>query len=167
MELDEVLQLHAARYPMMRPTDAVKLIYQNEFGGGHLIRSRESAMEYLRREYEAVEKNPEVQLCETIGNGIVRVNLAALEEYALEKIGAAFLSSATEHRGSLERFRKKLDKLRRLTAEGMFSFDSRELDDYLAAYEAAGFPMVSHSEQYRKAYKPAYRVVRESFLRKE
>ena len=33
-----ILLTHAARYPLMEPRDAVKLIYQNEFGGGHLIR---------------------------------------------------------------------------------------------------------------------------------
>ena len=164
-ELKTILITHAKRYPMMEPTDAVKLIYQNEFGGGHLIRSRESALEYLRREYEAVEKNPETQPYETIGNGIVRVNLAALEEHELEKTGAAFLLSASEHRGSTENCREKLDTVRRLTAEGVFSFDSRELYGYLASYEAAGFPMVSHSRQYRQAYKPAYRVVLRSFLR--
>ena len=48
-ELETVLKAHAARYPKMEPTDAVKLLYQNEFGGGHLIRDRESWMAYLRR----------------------------------------------------------------------------------------------------------------------
>lgn len=164
MELEDILRAHAVRYPLTQPTDAVKLIYQNEFGGGHLIRSREAALEYLRREYDAVEKNPEMRRYEPIGNGIVRVNLAALEEAELDTIGEAFLASAAEHRGNRDRFCQKLDMLRRLTGEGVFSFGSSELDDYLTEYEAAGFPMVSHSSQYRKAYKPAYRIVLESFL---
>ena len=33
--LEQILQDHARKYPKMEPTDAVKLIYQNEFGGGH------------------------------------------------------------------------------------------------------------------------------------
>ena len=37
-ELEAILKIHVKRYPLMQPTDAVKLIYQNEFGGGHLIR---------------------------------------------------------------------------------------------------------------------------------
>lgn len=39
-ELYGVLCAHAARYPLMRPTDAVKLIYQGEFGSGHMIKTR-------------------------------------------------------------------------------------------------------------------------------
>ena len=37
-ELERILRQHADSYPLLQPTDAVKLIYQNEFGGGHLIR---------------------------------------------------------------------------------------------------------------------------------
>lgn len=47
-ELETILRDHASRYPRMEPTDAVKLVYQNEFGGGHLIRNPESCLEALR-----------------------------------------------------------------------------------------------------------------------
>ena len=49
-ELEQILREHAKRYPLMQPTDAVKLIYQNEFGGGHLIRDEQACLNYLRRE---------------------------------------------------------------------------------------------------------------------
>lgn len=162
-QLERILTLHAARYPKMEPTDAVKLIYQNEFGGGHLLRDVEAARAFLRREYEAVEKSDAGMLAEEIGNGILRIHLAALKEEGLEKLADAFVASAREHRGCVERFREKLDTLRRLTAEGHFSFDSDTLEHYLADYEAAGFPMVSHSAAYREAYSPAYRIIREEF----
>jgi len=42
-----------------------------------------------------------------------------------------------------------------------------ELEAYLEEYKRAGYPMVSHSEQYRQAYKPAYRIVLESIFSKE
>ena len=47
-ELKVILITHAKRYPLMQPQDAVKLIYQNEFGGGHLIRDEEACLNYLR-----------------------------------------------------------------------------------------------------------------------
>ena len=47
-ELKAILIAHAKRYPPMQPQDAVKLIYQNEFGGGHLIRDEEACLNYLR-----------------------------------------------------------------------------------------------------------------------
>ena len=99
MELREILQTHAAKYPKMQPTDAVKLIYQNEFGGGHMISDEKACLAYLIREYASVEKNPQIPLYEEIGNGILRVNLAAVAEKDLEQLGYAFIRSAQMHKG--------------------------------------------------------------------
>ena len=158
-ELEKTLREQGKRYPQMECTDAVKLIYQNEFGGGHLIRDEAACLSYLRREYEAVEKDGKAQPFEPIGNGIIRVNLAALEEEKLEQLGLAFIRSAAEHKGSMESFLGKLTVLKKLAGEGIFSFGTEELEAYLADYQKAGYPPVSHSQAYRDAYKPAYRVV--------
>ena len=159
--LSKILLDHAGRYPLMEPTDAVKLIYQNEFGGGHLIRDEKMALAYLRREYDSLEKIPQGSKKEPIGNGIVRVFLASLDEQELEQLGQRFLASAKACKGEKERFLLKLSVLRGLTVEGIFSFSAEELEKYLLEYEKAGYPMVSHSEIYRQAYRPAYRIVLE------
>lgn len=158
-ELEQILIMHAARYPEMAPTDGVKLIYQNEFGGGHLIRDEQACLAFLAREYAATDHDSSLPLTEAIGNGIVRVNLAALKPEKLDALGRAFLRSAAEHRGDRTRFEEKLELLRRLTAAGRFRFTTAELDRYLEAYRRAGFPPVSHSDQYRAHYRPAYRIV--------
>ena len=158
-ELKAILITHAKRYPLMQPTDAVKLIYQNEFGGGHLIRDEQACLNYLRREYADLEKNPTALLYEDIGNGIVRVNLAAVKPEDLEQLGQNFIASAAKHKGTLDGFLNKLEVLRTLTAEGVFAFDLDVLNSYLSEYKSAGYPTVSHSEQYRQAYKPSYRII--------
>ena len=158
-ELEKILREHAKRYPLMQPTDAVKLIYQNEFGGGHLIRDEQACLAFLRWEYDSIAKDPNMPLYEEIGNGIVRIHLAAVKPEDLEQLGKDFIRSAAEHTGSKEQFLQKLDVLRQLTAAGHFCFGMIELDDYLSEYIESGCPMVSHSEQYRQNYAPAYRIV--------
>ena len=158
-ELEQILREHAKRYPLMQPCDAVKLIYQNEFGGGHLIRDEQACLNYLRREYADLEKDPTVPLYEDIGNGIVRVNLGAVREEALEQLGQDFIASAAKHKGTLDSFLNKLGVLHKLTTAGVFSFDLDALNAYLSEYKAAGYPAVSHSPEYRQAYNPAYRVI--------
>ena len=158
-ELEQVLRGHAARYPLMQPTDAVKLIYQNEFGGGHLIRDEQVFLNYLRREYASVEKDPQMPLYEDIGNGLVRVNLAAVHETDLEQLGQAFIRSAAAHTGTRESFLSKLELLQQMTAQGQMPFTTAALEAYLTDYRAADYPMVSHSPTYRDAYQPAYRVI--------
>ena len=163
-ELRAILIAHAKRYPLMQPRDAVKLIYQNEFGGGHLIRDEQACLNYLRREYTSVAKDPTVPLYEDIGNGIIRVNLAAVKPEDLEQLGRAFIDSAAKHKGTMDRFLNKLEVLRKLANEGVFNFDTNALNAYLSEYEAAGYPAVSHSPEYRQAYKPAYRIIRKAFF---
>lgn len=164
--MESILLVHAARYPLMEPRDAVKLIYQNEFGGGHLIRDVLACQEYLQKEYASVRQDPDTPLLEDIGNGLVRVNLAALDVHGIspEELGNAFIRSAGSHRGSLDSFRRKLLVLQTLTRLGKMPFFPDSLRSYLADYEDAGFPPVSHSNTYRNAYHPAYRVVAKNCL---
>lgn len=162
-ELEQILRAHALRYPEMEPTDAVKLIYQNEFGGGHLIRDEEAALEYLRREYAGAEHKTPAVCPEDIGNGIARVHLSGLSPEALEALGRCFARSAAAHRGQMDRFLSKLALLRSVTFAGGMPFSLEALDAYLARYREAGYPMVSHSDGYRRAYRPAYRIVLKNF----
>lgn len=157
-ELKNVLLEHARRYPLMQPTDAVKLIYQNEFGSGHMIPDSESCLQYLRKEYECVEKKENFLAVEPIGNGIERVNLAAVKEEELEQLGRDFIRCAGEHTGAKSSFLQKLEVLRQLAHEGIFAFGAEELEEYLVEYEKAGYPPASHSDVYRKAYHPTYRI---------
>lgn len=167
--LEQILRHHARKYPQMQPTDAVKLIYQNVFGGGHLIRDPAACRCALRHEYEDTPQVPHSLLLEDIGNGMVRVMLSAIDDsgYSIEQLGYDFVRSSREHQGSLNGFLLKLNILRRVTADGAFGFSLEELEDYLTEYQKAGYPMVSHSEQYRKAYRPAYRIVLKRVLPEE
>lgn len=164
--MESILLTHAARYPQMEPRDAVKLIYQNEFGGGHLIKDEAGCLHYLRREYAAVRQDAAAPLLEDLGNGILRVNLAALDARGLSvsDLGQAFLRSAATHTGSLDLFLEKLQILKDLTSAKRMPFSPEALDTYLKEYEQAGFPPVSHSETYRTLYHPAYRVVRKDIM---
>ena len=164
-ELKQVLAAHAHRYPLMEPTDAVKLIYQNEFGGGHLIRDEAACCAYLQREYQSVTQSNDIPLTEFIGNGLVRVNLKALDAYGYspDALAKDFIRSAAVHTGTLDSFRRKLDVLRQTVREGLFRFSFEEMEAYLTAYAEAGYPMVSHSDTFRKTYAPAYRIILEEY----
>lgn len=168
-QLEQILRCHAQRYPKMQPTDAVKLIYQNVFGGGHLIRDEKACLNALRREYEATPQDPSAALLEDIGNGMVRVMLGAMDAggYSIEQLGRDFIKSSAAHKGNLNEFLEKLSVLRTVTESGAFGFSLETLDEYLAAYREAGYPMVSHSPEYRHAYAPAYRIVQRSLVAEE
>ena len=171
--MKEILLNHAAAYPLMQPTDAVKLIYQATFGGGHLIKNQESALENLRAEYsktshEGTKLHAE-SLCETS-----RIYLdSALTEDELTLIAKVFCVSAKHYSVGYDsadeetksRFHSRLELLQELCRDGNFSFTPSKLDEYLDSYSAANYPPVSHSEVYRNAYKPTYRVIDSRYVR--
>jgi uridine kinase len=161
MTLRSVLEAHSARYPLARPQDLVKLLYQNEFGGGHLVDDPAASLARLRGEAALFPFTPDLPLGEDIGNDLVRVPLAAAGggRYPLEELNDDFVRSAQLHTGSQDAFRDKLALLRAMAREGALPFSAQELEDYLADYLAQGCPAVSHSPEYRAAYRPAYRVV--------
>ena len=165
-KLRDILTLHASLYPKMRPCDAVKLIYQNEFGGGHLIRDPEESLAYIKAEYERTPRRCDAPFTVPIGRGIVRVDLSALdiEVLSLDRLNEIFVESSRAVTGNMDSLHAKLDVLRILTRIGTFAFDECELEAYLSEYEAAGCPMVSHSEEYRREYAPAYRIVLEKLI---
>ena len=164
-ELCRVLIDHVKRYPLMEPCDAVKLIFQNEFGGEHLIAEPSGTLAWLRAEWSSTPYDPGVPLIEDIGNGMVRVALGALRltDDALRTLNRDFFRSAQAHEGRRKTFLEKLDTLRMLAEEKMFSFTRQELEAYLERYISAGCGPLSHSPAYREAYRPAYRVVKRSF----
>lgn len=167
---EEILRTHAAYYKMMQPTDAVKLLYQAAFGPGHMISDFSTALARTKAELESVAERP--QTCdghapyEDIGGGYVRMYLVPSvdPDYTASLTTLLFAHSATDTSDRRESFLDSLEVLRRLTVEGIFAFTSEELETYLDGYIAAGMPPVSHSEAYRTAYHPAYRVIRRDYF---
>ena len=164
--IEEIIAFHAKRYPLMQPQDAVKLLYQHSFGVGHLIPDSHAFLERLIRETEETGTVPGIPLTEPIGNDLVRVMLASPDFSSInaEELTAACIRTAAEPPDSMEAFLEKLAVLENACRNGIFSFTPGELEDYLTAYRAAGFPPVSHSEIYRQAYHPAYRVAKAGLI---
>ena len=158
-ELEQVLLTHAARYPRLTPGDAVKLVFQSEYGGGHLIADPEIARLRLREEWSHLPPGPPQLRCEAIGNGLLRVHLQGLPETALQPLGEAFVRSAEQLRGNAACFAKKLNLLEDLAQHGALPFSQADLMVFLRTWHAQGEPLLSHSPAYRDAYGPAYRVV--------
>ncbi len=150
-----ILQKHIAIYPKMQAQDIYKLLYQAAFAGGHMIASAERSLDFLREETAQIDMASEVQLIEDIGNGLVRLNLKAIDHYAitLEEINAIFVETANSHQGDQTQF---LEMLAAVDFPGFIAFhEEMAHKDY---------PLVSHTAVYKQHYDPHYRVVSQEVL---
>ncbi|MBR5536921.1 MAG: hypothetical protein IKU58_03375 [Clostridia bacterium] len=158
--MTHILRAHFARYPQMTPQDAVKLLYQSAFGPGHLIRDEGYARARLAEEL-AQTPPCDGELLEDIGGGYARLHLGAAKAQGLSEaaVYARFSRAAAAPCPGKAAFEGAIACLEALAAQGEAPFSAAQLAEYLTAYRAEGCPMVSHSETYRAAYRPAYRVV--------
>lgn len=160
--LENILTLHAKRYPAMEGQDYVKLLCQSEFGPAHLLSAPEDALSALRDEFnQAVEEGyAPPYTVEAIGDGLCRFHLnpQSLSEDDLPLLCRCFAGSAYE-RGNVAGLWEKLGFLSGLAWRDGLPLDKEELDSFLALYAAMDCPTLHHSDGYREAYRPHYRVM--------
>lgn len=160
--LADQLRLH----PSMTPQDVAKLCYQAAHGAEHLLSDVSRARAYFMAEWNATPPNPEIPLAEPISDLIARVNLAAwkaagLSPDTLFEFFAATATVSKEGDALLDGYLAEAEAyLKDCATEGYLT----AWRAFAVRYNGEGRPPVHHSEAYRKAVSPAYRLVRRELL---
>lgn len=148
------LQRNIKKYPHSTTSDYLKLIYQSEFGPGHLIKSKSSSLNYLIEEIESIKViNDNNVLYEYISNDFIRVNLDIYKKYNLDlcKLNTLFQeTSMLIHKNNLS---KKLDILESCIGPS----------EDITAFRSTPVQM-HHSEIYKKYYDPHYRLISSNLI---
>ena len=151
-EMKRCLAEQKTRYPLMNEEDVVKFAFQGMMGVGHLVSSEEAALSRLREEMAGLEPNMEEPLAEKISTYWLRINLRAAaargktpEELAYQLFRSAQMKPLSFTRQNVYNFCVKLDGSAKMKAAA-----ERVLDENW---------LPRHSEKYREAYAPAYRVM--------
>lgn len=150
------LQLHMKTHPALELRDAIKFLYQSCMGNGHLMLDRDAAWNYLVEEWQKTPPSYTVPLAESLGNGLCRLSLASCKEMGLSvhTLFALFLRANRLFSPSQATLRTLLPQLYSLFP---YPHQIAEIQQYLQD----GMPVISHSQTYRTAYAPAYRLVLE------
>ena len=158
----KILKEHLASYPNMEIQDVAKLLFQSEFGGGHMITDAEKSFKRIQEEYTSLQ--PDVTgalpLTEPIGSGVCRIYLSSLNQgLRAEILNEMFVRSANNRRGTIEGLEEKIRQFLQACQDKELPFDETDAMHFFANWKEQGYPAVSHSDTYRNAYHPAYRVV--------
>ena len=155
MTFRETVLLHCARFPRLTVQDLVKLSYQSAFGSGHMMPDPAAMLAYLKRELAQTAQTGG-ELLTPIGGGLFRLNLCAMEESGLRAETVAGLFRHAAGSGDFEEYLRTLEEM---AGAGELPVSPAELGAYLVDYRGRGCPAVHHSDTYRDAYHPAYRIV--------
>ena len=162
MKFDYYLKKQLELHPSMQMQDIIKMCYQAVFGVEHMLADAERARTYFTQEYEATNANTSLPLYEPISDEFCRVNLGAWKAKSLEpqKLFELFLASANDnHSGEVADFELCIAGAEKIIANGLLPFSIEEWTEYFDSYKKSGIHPVHHSDAYRRAEQPAYRLI--------
>jgi len=168
--VSDLLNMQYALYPHMTVQDMIKALYQCEFGCGHFVTDEEHAQKLILREMDSLDSlkpnSPQPPFLEPLGD-FCRVHLARIKEKGLSaRTLARLFRLSSAPTGRMENFHDLLREMIVLIDKGEFPLIEPERARYfLSQYRAAGCPPTHHSDEFRKMYSPAYRVILADYAR--
>jgi hypothetical protein len=161
--LRAVVLRELSSHPEARLQDIYKLLFQGEFGVGHIIASRDMAASYLEEEIRTMPGLPGEPLTEPCAadGSMLRVNLRPFTARKLPRslLIDAMMETAAEVHADTLRFEKNWLRVRALVEGGKLPFALTEFDAFTRGIKEKNYPYVHHSDAYGNRYQPAYRVV--------
>ncbi|MBN2857479.1 MAG: hypothetical protein JXN63_03675 [Candidatus Delongbacteria bacterium] len=168
MAFKEITLAHFRKYPLMRPNDLYKLVFQAAMGPGHAVKDIKSVIEWMNDEVKDLEDYDDQDMIEEIdpNSVLVRVNLRPFLKNSgnTDKLCEAFMNTANSFQKQPEKIVTYWNDILELSETGKIAISRDELDAYFAEMRSKGLPAAHHSPVYRLNYKPAYRVVSKEFL---
>lgn len=161
-ELRSLILEHVERRPESKVRDIYKLLYQGVFGVGHVISDR--AWGVLVEEVNRINLNEhsEDPLLEQVSpdGSMVRVNLRQFVNKVgdLKRLYDVMMKSG-EHKGDACLFLDYWSGFKEMVKNGEVEFSMDDIEALDRLIRAEGVKPMHHTESYREAYYPAYRVV--------
>lgn len=172
--IDEMVKNQLSNYPKSRLLDIYKSCFQDFMGAEHLVGDTLSVRRYLEYELQQVEGDSLMswyaEPCGLQGR-YVRVSLRVVQEglVSLDQLLSAFIRSANDSvRPSVEVWKTEWEKIVGQIDEmrlGLPHYDNDRC--FIADVLAQGKYAISHSPDYRAAYRPHYRIVRRDIFERE
>ena len=158
----QLLIQHATTYPELQIQDVFKFIHQSAFGCEHFVASLEKATDFIEKEYESGVRQAQI---EPLDGDYCRVPLCLLSQgLRAETLAKLFVASAKQEADGKTALAEKLKIARELVCEGLLPFAEKAFDEAAAGWAAEGYPAIHHSDSFREAYRPAYRVIAKGFI---
>lgn len=155
------LREQCIRYPALEIQDLLKFLHQSVYGCGHFVGPQ--AAELLEQELAELPSDAGADP-EPLDGDFYRLPLGYLSRHGLaaDTLLRIFTLSAESPSGSQAALEEKLSVL--LDPDVGLPFSSEALAAAVEAWRAEGFPACRHSQAFREAYHPAYRVIRRQFV---
>ena len=145
--------------------DLFKFLFQSCFGCEHLVTDYSTALSRINGEIElsSLDDLPGVEL---LDGDFCRVHLKCLDDsFTPEELCRLFIASSEKQADCIEKLEKCLADLISACENGFIPFEADAVKSETEKWRAEGFPPVHHSDKFRNAHHPAYRVIKKELLK--
>ncbi|MGM9941589.1 MAG: hypothetical protein ACI32N_06310 [Bulleidia sp.] len=152
------------RYPDSTVQDLCKALYQSCFGCGHFVEDTDACLERIRAEHAQMHSSVS-PVIEQLNGSYVRLSLSVIDEgLSPETLNALFIRSARKEPYAIVLLEQKITVLKNMIQKKVIPLDVSSSISWIEEWKNNQFPPVSHSETYRNAYHPAYRVIQRDYV---
>ena len=165
----EAIERQMATYPESTLQDVYKSFHQDRFGPGHMITDTASARSYLMRELSEMTDGSTVYYEPTGSEGcFVRVYLSAVADSLItaDQLLDAFIQSANEVQEPQTDWATEWEDIVGVIRKYDLKVNDFEALQPVLSEAAQNHQAVHHSQAYREAYHPHYRIVERKILQK-
>jgi len=152
------------RYPKITLCDIYKSFYQDRFGPGHIIESKEKAEGYLMKEMKNTEElSVEIEPTGAKGNFVrvdiffIQMGLIDKDAYIKHLMNSVVETDSTDIRQWLMDWNYVIKVIER---RGLKIENYKEDMEFIRQRMENGIYEMNHSEQFNKLYHPHYRIFR-------
>ena len=161
-------------YPKSRLLDIYKSCFQNYMGAEHLVSDKERVKAYLDEELQTTNLDDLMpwyyEPCGVNGQ-YVRVSIRTIKENLMteDALLDAFIRSAnSEKRPTVESWRDKWQEIIGTIDQMELNLPNYQQDrEFIDSILSVGKYAISHSPEYREAYRPHYRIVEKGIFKNE
>ena len=165
--MNAYLKTQTDKYPIFEIQDLIKFLYQGLFGAEHLISGRDTddVRRYFYTEYQDTAPS-DGPLTEMISDDYSRAHISPYKDIGAdpEYLFRIFLRSAESASFDSEKMKNALSEIRSEFDGYGFPFSKSAFEGYCREYEEKGCPSVHHSQSFRDAYHPSYRIINNVYL---
>lgn len=158
--------------PLMQVQDVYKLLYQGIMGSEHILGTQKTEQaivqfeQRLRSEYEKIAPNESEPLLESIHpkGSLYRLNLGPYKARngEITLLTTVCLDTTRQTMGTLFELKSAWKSFEKASELGKWpNWPKPSILTFTDWLDEAGFPPVHHSNIYRDAYQPAYRLIGE------
>ena len=160
-------------YPKSRLLDLYKSCFQDFMGAEHLVSDRQRVEAFLDEELQTTNLDDLMpwyyEPCGIDGQ-YVRVSIRAIKENKISKdlLLDAFVRSANDKRPSVESWRDRWHMIIGTIDQMQLVLPHYQQDrEFIDSILSVGKYAISHSSEYREAYRPHYRIVERGIFERE